>query len=868
MTAENCCQVLCISNKPAFCDALTAALPHPAALHRADSPAQAKNYIAVSPAAGLDSTVLIVDATQHPQHVAGCAAPEFGNIPIIAVIARPEQRQAVLAAGAADYLLWPLLAAEVETRLKTGLHQPLKIAGSILECIWQNGHKLPNPRLNQQLAQLADSFDASCAWLLLTPPDHPPGLAGCYNMPPQFQPDSPELIAGVKAWLKEFRQADKGLPRLTEHPAAYSGCSHCLAVPLTSARRLPPVGLLNLGYLSPPRLNRLQNQLLTFLGQSLGTVLDALALQQETQWHAAQNVFMVLLARLISTRHNLKTVLSLTLEQVIPLLNARGGVIWLMSADGRRLELTSSLMTGLPRTVLTHRLAGAGLIGWVAHHNHPLLIQIPTTDPRFDPNLDTLPGISGYSLLAIPLHHQDATIGVLAVYGSGSSSFSRQDMSMLEGIGSLTASAVATARLVQELRDYANQQHTLYEMSQQIAGGLDFQTTLDRTLQWANRLTETEIGLLWLLEPQENSQTPGLRLAAATGLSLPADAPVTMPLSRGICGQVAGNSQAVLLNNVTTDTQFDPTVGYRLNFRPRSLMAAPLMARGQVCGVIEVLNKSGGPFTLADLTLLCTAVEMAAIAISNARLHTQTVSLVHKIEQLHRQMLQTERLATVGRLTANLSHEINNPMQAIQGAVALALEELHNPTDLAEYLHLCLRESDRVVQLLSRMRQIYRPQPDTQEKVNLNDLLHEVTGLARKELNRQKISLQTSFAPNTPPLSAVVNQLHLVFLSLLLNICDTMGAAGGGVLQLCSFARAPFVWVEFLADCAAPPPAVWLNQFAPLNAAGKPPQNLSETSLGFGLSFSQDIILAHHGAIEFAYAQQQLRCLIKLPMDT
>jgi PAS domain S-box-containing protein len=234
-------------------------------------------------------------------------------------------------------------------------------------------------------------------------------------------------------------------------------------------------------------------------------------------------------------------------------------------------------------------------------------------------------------------------------------------------------------------------------------------------------------------------------------------------------------------------------------------------------------------------------------------------------DRLYQRVFQAERLATIGRLTSSLSHAISNPMQAIQGALNLALEELENPSKLVNFLHLSLRESEQVVHLLNRLRHAYLPKAQAEEILDLNQLLQETIVLARRELNQQSVTLQANLASDPPPLTAVAGQLYLVFLSLLLNLSDAIGAVGGGELRLDSYTSPQMVRVEFSTGVAVPPD--WLGP----NWLGTPvvgePVDVSEEEAftSFGLSFSRDIIVAHNGTMEFSQQGGRITCSIELP---
>ncbi len=586
-------------------------------------------------------------------------------------------------------------------------------------------------------------------------------------------------------------------------------------------------------------------------------------LQEKTEARAMQNAFVVLLARMINEQLDLNTTLSVTLELTTPLLNASRGDIWLFSTDEQRLDLASSISHQFSPHPIVHRAKGQGLIGWVAQHDRSLHISVPTDDPRFDPQVDQIEGALHYALLAVPLQHQEKVIGVLAIYNNTGTPFSNQDAVVLEGVASLTTSAIVNARLMQELRDYADQQRVLYEMSQQIAAGLDFETTLNRTLFWVSRLSNAEIGLLWLAEKSLNREDNRLediwRLVATLGLESTPEQQLTVALEQGLIGWVGNRGESIMVNDPINDPRFDQTSSKTMGIVPRNIISVPMIYQGQTIGIISMLNKIDGPFDEADLALLYTTIEIIAVAVGNARLHEQKVVFMEEREHLHKQIFQAERLATVGRLTASLSHEINNPMQAIQGALSLAMEELHDPEEVAMYLRLSLQEADRVINLVSRMRQIYRPQAELAKTINLNDLLEEAITIARKELKRQKVMPFVELDPDLPAITAIANQLHLVFLSLILNLSDAIGATGGGNLQICSYTSSEAIKVEFSTDI----PNIVLIGWDKISSSDS---SQTEVDVSFGLSLSYDIIVSHSGTITLTKAGQQTICRIEFPL--
>jgi diguanylate cyclase (GGDEF)-like protein len=100
-----------------------------------------------------------------------------------------------------------------------------------------------------------------------------------------------------------------------------------------------------------------------------------------------------------------------------------------------------------------------------------------------------------------------------------------------------------------------------------------------------------------------------------------------LKIGEGVAGWVAQSGKPAIVNDAARDPRFSPRVDMRTNFETRSILCAPLVSRGRTIGVLEIINKQGGPFTRADLQLVLTLVEPCAIAIENAILFQRTEQL-------------------------------------------------------------------------------------------------------------------------------------------------------------------------------------------------------------------------------------------------
>ena len=738
--------VLLITPENELLQTIQAALPDTVLVQRLADAGEAAAYLTSLGDPPLTTIILLHNSNarriardSHRMHRSGLVA----GIPQIAILSNSKDRRFVLETGLDDYLLLPLLPAEVNARLEVYFRCSQSLLDSMAEVVEQlmDGIR-PTTLWEQSLQTLGKTFNAPSGWALLSEESEFGRkiiLTGGYNLPPLLTASGENSESEMAVFFDLFQQADANSFRKIIGPQLNwlnrrdtNGLTHHFIIPLHSHKKL--LGVLVLAYPHLPTLSNFAKHVLAELGRFLGTLLYFQQIYEESQIYATQNAFLVLIARTINERLELSAILSLTLEHTIPLLNASGGDIWLLSTDGQWLDLASSLASPFVRKTLKRRSREQGVIGWVVKHNQVLHTANLFNHPQFDPQSDPLDNGEAYALLAVPLHHQARIIGVLNVSCKRNKTFAQSDIALLKGIADLTASAIANARLVQELREYAEQRQMLYEMSRQIAAGLDLQTTLDRVVHWLGRLFDAEVISFWLVEGEKKT----VQLVAALGIDLLPDHKLTLRLGQGLVGWAAANNQAILTNDPNNEPRFDETLINKFHIKPRNAIALPISYYEQNIGALALVNKKDGPFDNADLTMLSTVAKMIAVAVGNAKMHTQTLALMDERERLHRQVLYAERLATVGRLTASLSHEINNPMQAIQGALNLALEELDSPEDLTTYLQLSLTESERIIQLLSRMRQIYCPENDHQERINLNEILREAIKLADKSLDVRK----------------------------------------------------------------------------------------------------------------------------------
>lgn len=168
---------------------------------------------------------------------------------------------------------------------------------------------------------------------------------------------------------------------------------------------------------------------------------------------------------------------------------------------------------------------------------------------------------------------------------------------------------------VHALRRYVRALQDLQETIQRFTPEHDILQLLGETLACSMTLLDTADGSLMLVD----EETDELAFVLVHGAARDSLVGQRFDRRKGIAGWAAEHAQPVIVNNVHTDMRFFPEVGERIGFETRSLIAVPLVARGQVLGVIEVINKrSGEDFTEEDASLLSVLATLAASALDYA----------------------------------------------------------------------------------------------------------------------------------------------------------------------------------------------------------------------------------------------------------
>lgn len=286
----------------------------------------------------------------------------------------------------------------------------------------------------------------------------------------------------------------------------------------------------------------------------------------------------------------------------------------------------------------------------------------------------------------------------------------------------------------------------------------------------------------------------------------------------------------------------DPSAQARLHKVDLGAVMFVPMARQRFRGVFFAgRDPDEGEFREGDLDMLHILARQAAAALENARLYDEERAYVRKIEESQNALLQAEKMAAAGRLSASIAHEVNNPLQSVQNCLHLAGREDVPADKRAEYFEMARSELERLSVTVQRMLDFYRPGAAKPEKLRLEELLAHIISLTHKQLIEHEIKVETQIPPDLPAVMAVGSQIQQVFINLILNSYDAMPK--GGHLQIMGRSIGNGVEMLFQDDGPGVPAADQTRVFDPFFST-------KEGGTGLGLTVSYNIITAHGGMLE------------------
>ena len=646
-------------------------------------------------------------------------------------------------------------------------------------------------------------------------------------------------------------------------------------------RRNEAIGLLSVVRRTPGPLSDKQLSLLrTFAAQAVIAIENTRLLNELRESLQQQTATADVLKVISRSTFDLQIVLATLTKLAARVCDADKGVIFLRDGDVYRFRATYGFSQEAQQYGHEHpiRPDRGSVTGRVALEGRAIHIPDVLADPEYQAT-GYLKAFGFRTNLGVPLLREGMVIGVFALTRDDVRPFNDKQIELVTTFADQTVIAMENARLLSELRESLQQQTATAEVLKVISRStFDLQTVLDTLVKSAASLCEADQSFLYRRDGEKYIW------AASHGYSpefvkLRTSQPLVPDRGTGV-GRAIVESKIVHIPDVLEDKEYrawdlQQVAGYR------AVLGVPLLREGRSMGVFSLARNEPRSFTDKQIELLTMFADQAAIAMENVRLfesvEARTRELGASLENLRTtqdRLVQTQKLASLGQLTAGIAHEIKNPLNFVNnfsGISAELITELKESladvslnekrrAEITELMDTLRGNLDKIVQHGNRADAIVRNMllhsregSGEQRVVDINALVEEGLNLAyhgaRAEKQGFNITLERSFDPAAGQADVFPQDITRVLLNLISNgfyaATKRKAEAGDGyepTLVASTRSLGDRVEIRVRDNGTGIPPEVKekiFNPFFTTKPAGE--------GTGLGLSISHDVIVKQHG---------------------
>ena len=591
-----------------------------------------------------------------------------------------------------------------------------------------------------------------------------------------------------------------------------------------------------------------------------------------------------------SSPTDVKPVLDAIVESACELCEANDALATLKDGDDLLLQAQhGSIPVVWDRQPINRQwVSGRAVIDRKPVHVHDLL----TSEGEVFPNSREFSRRTNVrTVLSVPLLREGESIGAIVLRRTEVRPFSDKQISLLQTFADQAVIAIGNVRLFEEvqartrdLSESLEQQTATSEVLGVISRSAgDLEPVFHSMLENATRICGAQFGLMNLREG-EDFRTVSFHNVPPEFLAARKESFRVRP--DGILGQLVRTRQFAHTPDLSATQLYadgDPPTRHLVDLAgARTILVVPMLKDSELVGTIGIYRREVAPFNEKQIALLNSFASQAVIAIENTRLlkelRQRTNDLSQSLEELRTaqdRLVQTEKLASLGQLTAGIAHEIKNPLNFVNNFAALSAEltdELNDvlkPASLSDTVRsevndltgLLKDNLEKVVQhgkradsIVKNMLLHSREGSGDHRPADINALVDESLNLAYHGARAEKpdfnVTLQRNFDPGAGMIEVFPQEITRVFLNLVSNgfyaVTKRKAAAANSVFDpiLSATTRdlGDSVEIRIRDNGIGIPPEVkdkMFNPFFTTKPAGE--------GTGLGLSMSHDIIVKQHG---------------------
>ena len=384
-------------------------------------------------------------------------------------------------------------------------------------------------------------------------------------------------------------------------------------------------------------------------------------------------------------------------------------------------------------------------------------------------------------------------------------------------IRELARTKTAAEHVIERLKAVSSTSHALNT-------SLKLEELLDTILKEAQRLTNADRGTIYLVDRNAGELYSFVTEGGKT-------VRISLPIGQGLAGMAAQSGGTINIEDAYRDSRFNPNVDQRTGYRTRSVLTMPMCdLDGNTVGIIQLLNKMTGKFTVDDEELIATFGVHAAIAIERAR----------NAEE----MVRNKALSVVGNVAASIIHDMKQPISSVKLYVDYMLRLLSPTEEQREHLEVIDEQLKRMLGMTQELLDFTRGQVRISPvDVQVCEYIGGLCEALRPELEQNDIKLITDIPVDTSWISELdKDRFCRVFQNLVSNARDAMSNGGTLIIEV---TRTGSTWKLVVEDTGIGIARERLETiWQPFSTYGK------SSGTGLGLTIVKRLVEEHGGEIK------------------
>lgn len=397
--------------------------------------------------------------------------------------------------------------------------------------------------------------------------------------------------------------------------------------------------------------------------------------------------------------------------------------------------------------------------------------------------------------------------------------------------------------------------YNIFELSRNFNAMLNYQSLLDSFVLAAIGRAGAKQAALFL--PQKPGQKE-FHLVKSGGFSLP-DKRITIKRDSSFCLYIANLNRPLKITEARDKFEISKDLDF-IEYFPNGLVI-PLVFQTKLRGVLVLSEKeSKQPYNDNDLEFLSILASQTAVSIENVRLYESEKEALDKLQETQGLLLQSERSAALGELSAKIAHEINNPLGIIKNYLSLAGQNIKDSDKSLGYTKIIKQEIDRIALIVRQLLNFHRPVAVSFDKINPEKLIAEILSLMERQFTNGGVTATFRADEGIPEIFAWPDGLKQVFMNLLVNSIDAMQNGGEIIIDLKRTAHTVLFSFEDSGPGieAAHIPHIFDPYYTTKSTSG---------GSGLGLSVCYNIIKNHNGSINYTNSKRGGCFIIELPIE-